>query len=92
MIDLTWFVVITLVIGLLYSVPGVLLGYWLEKKYVAPNRSFISISFCVVLVFIQRIWLPNVSFHWLALVLLTGSTLGVYRMDIYWAISKKSRD
>ena len=92
MIELLQFTLITLTIAMLFSVPGILLGYWLKKKQLAPNRSLLTIIFCVVLVFVQRIWLPNLPFYWLALVLLVGSTLGVYRMDLYWATSKKSRE
>lgn len=77
-------------IGILFSIPGVLLGYWLKNKNLAPNRSLLTIIFCVVLTFIKRIWMPDLAIHWFALILLTGSTLGVYRMDMYWA--KKSQD
>jgi hypothetical protein len=89
MIQTIQFTLISLGIGISFSVPGILLGYWLKKNHIAPNRSWLSIIYCVVLVFIKHIWLPDLSFHWLALILLAGSTLGIYRMDIYWAITSK---
>jgi glucan phosphoethanolaminetransferase (alkaline phosphatase superfamily) len=89
MIQTTQFILTSLGIGMLFSVPGILLGYWLKKKNIAPNRSLLTIIFCVVLTFVKRIWIPDLALHWFALVLLTGSTLGVYRMDFYWAASPK---
>jgi hypothetical protein len=89
MIQIIQFTFTSLGIGLLISVPGILLGYWLKKKNIAPNRSLLTIIFCVVLTFVKRIWISDLALHWFALVLLTGSTLGVYQMDIYWAASSK---
>ena len=83
------FALTSLVIGLLFSIPGVTLGYWLKTKNMAPNRSLLTVIFCVVLTFAKRIWVPDLPFHWFALVLLLGSTLGIYRMDLYWATTSK---
>lgn len=94
MMEAIQFILISLGIGILFSIPGILLGYWLKKKNIAPNRSWSSIIHCLILTFVTRIWLPDAPFFWFAFFLLAGSTLGVYRMDIYWAKrsrSKKSR-
>ena len=92
MIETIQFVLSSLVIGVLFSIPGILFGYWLKKKNIAPNRWLLTIVFCVILVFVKRIWLPDLSFYWFGLLLIAGSTFGLYRMDFYWATSKKSKD
>ena len=89
MIETVQFTLTTMGIGILFSIPGILLGYWLKKTNRAPNRSWLTIIFCIVLTFIKRIWLTDSSYYGLALILLAGSTLGVYQMDIYWATSSK---
>lgn len=92
MIEGILFVLSSLVIGTLFSIPGILFGYWLKRKNIAPNRWLLTIVFCVILVFVKRIWLPNLSFYWFGLILVAGSTLGLYRMDIYWAASRKPKE
>jgi hypothetical protein len=82
------FGLISLGIGILFSIPALVLGHWLKKVHDIPNRFLLSLLFCVVLVFVKRIWLPDLSYYWLALIIVAGSTVGVYRMDIYWAITQ----
>jgi len=88
MIREIFFVLTSLGIGILYSIPALILGYWL-KKHGKPNRYLLSLLFCIFLTFVKRIWLSDLSYYWLALITVTGSTIGVYRMDIYWTIFKK---
>lgn len=85
MIQMIQFALISIGIGTLFSVPGILLGYYLKKKHIAPNRSWLSIIYCVILTFVKRIWLPNAPFGWFVFFLIAGSTLAVYRMDMYRA-------
>lgn len=92
MIEKILFVLSSLVIGIFFSVPGILFGYWLKRKNIAPNRWLLTIVFCVILAFVIRIWLPGLSYFWFGLILVAGSTLGLYRMDIYWAASRKSKE
>ena len=82
------FILNSIGIGLLFSIPGIIIGFWLEKNKCAPNRYRLSILFCIVIVGIQRLQFPSLPFHWLALILLIGSTIGVYRRDIFWAMNK----
>ena len=91
MVDMLLFGLISLGLGLLFSIPSVVLGFWLERSNIAPNRFWLSLLFCIVLVFVKRIWFPDLSYYWLALIVIMGSTIGVYRMDIYWAINNQSR-
>lgn len=91
MLEIIQFTLVTIGIAAIFSVPGILLGYWLNKKGIAPNRSLLSILYCLCLTFVQRIWLPAAPFWGLAFFLLAGSTLGVYRMDFYWNSSQKTR-
>jgi hypothetical protein len=85
------FGITTIIIGGLFAIPGIILGYELEKSHKAPNRGWLSLIFCMVLVFIKRIWFPDLSYYLLAIILILGSTLGVYRMDIYWAINRAKK-
>ncbi len=93
MFQIFQFILISLGIGLLLSVPGILLGYSMKKKHVAPNYSWFTTILCIVMVFVKRIWLSDLSFYWLTLFLVAGTTIGMYRIDIYRFItSKKSRE
>jgi hypothetical protein len=79
---------VSVVLGALFAIPGIILGFWLKRTQLAPNRSWLSLTLCIVLAVIQQFWLPNLTYFWLALISVVGSTLGVYRMDIYWAINQ----
>jgi uncharacterized membrane protein len=89
MIQTIQFILTSVGIGMLFSIPGILLGYYLKKNNIAPNRSWLTIILCIISTFAKRIWLPDLSYYWFALFLLLGSTLGIYRMDIHWAITSK---
>jgi hypothetical protein len=88
MLDILTSILVSIGTGVLFAIPGIVLGFWLKKSGVAPNRSWLSLLFCVVLAFIQQFWLSSLAYGWLALISIIGSTLGVYRMDIYWAIKQ----
>ena len=75
-------------VGTVLSIPALILGYWLKKTGKAPNRSRLSLLLCIVLTFIKEIWMPGLSYGWFAFLLISGSTLGIYRMDWYWASKK----
>jgi hypothetical protein len=88
--DLLRLTILALGGGFLLAMPGIIIGYCLQKKRKLANRAGFSLFFCIVLVLIREIWLPNLSFSWLALISIAGSTLGVYRMDIYWMFRQTS--
>ena len=87
---MTIFVLTTIIIGISFALPGIILGYWLKRTGKAPNRGWLSLIFCLILVFVKRIWFPELSYLLLGVILILGSTIGVYRMDIYWASGKGS--
>lgn len=89
MIDYLSFGITTIGIGILFAIPATILGYWLEKSEVAPNRFWLSLIFCIVSVLIKRIWFPDISYYIFGSMIILGSTLGVYRMDIYWAVRQE---
>jgi hypothetical protein len=64
MVQLILFVLTSIGIGLLFSILGILLGFWLEKNHKAPNRYWLTIILCLVSTFVKRIWLPDLSFFW----------------------------
>lgn len=88
MIDFLVFGITSLGLGVLLSIPGLILGYLLEKSQVSPNRYWLSLIFCTALVLLRRVWFPEISNVLLGIIVIIGSTLGVYRMDIYWAFMK----
>jgi len=92
MINAMIFGLISIGIGTLFAIPAIALGYWLHKSHIAPNRFGLSLLFCVVMVFIKRIWFPSLPYGLLGLIAILGSTLGVYRMDIYWAIKRENSE
>jgi hypothetical protein len=79
------FILVSLGLGILFAIPGILFGFWLRKLDIAPNRYYLVIPFSVFFVFIKRIWFSELSIAWFALILITATTLGIYRMDLYWA-------
>jgi hypothetical protein len=88
MLDILISILISIGTGVLFAIPAIVLGFWLKKAGIAPYRSWLSLLFCVVLAFIRQFWLLNLAYGWLALLSVIGSTLGVYRMDIYWSIKQ----
>jgi uncharacterized membrane protein len=88
MTNMIAFVLIPVGIGALLAIPAIALGYWLEKCHAAPNRSWLSLLFCIAMMLIKGIWFPSVPYLVVAVIAILGSTLGVYRMDIYWAIKR----
>jgi len=88
MIRLIELVITSLGLGLLLSIPGLILGYLLEKSKALPNRYCLTFIFCAVLVLIKHLWFSEISNILFGIIVIIGSTLGVYRMDIYWAFMK----
>ena len=62
MTNLLIFIIVTALIGILFAIPGIVLGFWLEKSHKAPNRSLSSLSVCISAVFILRILAPDLSY------------------------------
>ena len=90
MIDVIASILTSIILGFVFAIPSIFLGYWLQKIGKAPNRAWLSIFFCIVLSFIKQIWLSELSWGWFALLVIAGSTLGIYRMDFYWASKNQS--
>ncbi len=85
------FVVVSLGLGGLLSIPGVALGFWLQRTHRGPNNYRYSIAVCMALALITRIWFRSaIRYDTLALIAILASTLGVYSMDIYWAVRRDS--
>jgi hypothetical protein len=77
-------ILISIGIGFLLAIPALTLGYWLGKTGKAPNRSLASLFFCLVMSLVNQFLFTGAPFKWFALLTIAGSTLGVYRMDLYW--------
>ena len=90
MLNLLTFSLISLGYGLLFALPGICVGIVLERYKIAPNRLWMVLVTSVLFVFIKRIWFENLSYSWFALILIAGTTIGIYRMDIYWAIKRQN--
>jgi hypothetical protein len=84
-------ILISIGVGFLLAIPALILGYWLGKTGKAPNRSWASLFFCVVMSLVNQFLFPGTPFRWFALIAIAGSTLGVYRMDMYWASKDASK-
>jgi hypothetical protein len=78
-------ILISIGVGFLLAIPALILGYWLGKTGKAPNRSWASLFFCVVMSLVNQFLFTGAPFKWFVLLTIAGSTLGVYRMDMYWA-------
>ena len=84
-------ILISISVGILLAIPALILGYWLGKTGKAPNRSLASLFFCIAMSLVNQFLFTGTPFKWLALIAIAGSTLGVYRMDMYWASKDASK-
>jgi hypothetical protein len=84
-------IIVSVGIGFLLSIPALILGFWLGKTGKVPNRSLASLFFCVAMSLVNQFLFTGVPFKWLALIAIAGSTLGVYRMDMYWVSKGASK-
>ncbi len=75
-------------LGAVFSIPAVALGFWLQKTGKGSNRYRASIWMCILVVLFQQIWAKGLPYDLLLLIALFASTLGVYCMDIYWAVQQ----
>mgnify|MGYP006971722053 CR=1 FL=1 len=91
MLDILIFIFISIGIGVLFALPGFAFGLLLEKYKIASNRVSEVLAFSVFFVFIKRIWYPNMPYIWLAGILMLGTTVGLYNMEIYWAMKNKDK-
>ena len=78
-------ILISIGVATFLAIPALTLGYWLGKTGKAPNRSLASLLFCIVMSLVNQFLFTGAPFRWFALIAVAGSTLGVYRMDMYWA-------
>lgn len=90
MYNIIIFSLVSIGIGILFALPGISLGIILKKYQIAPNRLWGVLMLSIIFVFIKRIWFTDLSYNWFSFILILGTTVGVYRMDIYWALNKES--
>ncbi len=83
---------ITVGLGALFTVPAVLLGFWLQKTRKAPNRWIASGLMSVAVVLFKLLWVAGMPYGFFVFLIVLASTLGVYRMDIYWSVHKQARE
>ena len=88
MLDILVFVITSIGIGILFAIPGFVFGSFLEKHEIATNRAIDVLIFSLFFVFVKRIWYEDIPYSWLAIILILGTTVGVYSMEIYWSIKK----
>ena len=86
MLETLAFIVTSLLIGVVFSLPGIAFGHYLEKRQVAPNRFVLVLIFSTLLVFLKRIWLNDLPYILLAIIIVLGTTAGMYKMDFYWSM------
>ena len=77
--------------GILFALPGIYFGSYLEKKKIATNRPLTVLAFSVFFVFFRQIWYPQLPYIVLAVIIILGTTMGLYKMEIWWAM-KDNRD
>lgn len=91
MLDILIFIITSIGIGTLLAIPGLAFGLLLEKHQIASNRASEVLALSVFFVFVKRIWYTDISYIWLAFILILGTTTGLYGMEIYWAMNKKNK-
>ncbi len=93
------FVITTLVLGALCSIPGILLGRVLAAKGIATDQSVLVVISSIIGLFLSRLILPNVPVGYIAAFFIILIPIGVYRHDLWttfregrWWWSKKSTE
>jgi len=89
MFDILILIFTSVGIGILFAVPGIAFGSFLEKHQIASNRPRVALMFSIFFVFFKRIWYPQIPYALLAVGIILGTTTGLYRMEIYWAMKKR---
>ena len=88
MLDILIFIFTSIGIGIIFAVPGILFGLFLENHGIASNRVRAAMATSIFFVFFSRIWYPQIPYILLAGGIILGTTTGLYRTEIYWAMKK----
>ncbi len=86
------FMLTSIGIGILFAIPGIAFGSFLEKHQIASNRIRDVLATSVFFVLFRQVWYPQIPYIWLALAIILGTTMGLYRVEIFWAMKSKDKD
>jgi hypothetical protein len=79
---------IILITGIIFSVIGILFRKWLTKNGIAQDRIWDIVTFSFFIAVVYQVWFQGLSWKWVAVVELAGVTLGVNRMDFWYAANR----
>ena len=85
------FVISTVGLGLLCSLPGVLAGKYLAKKGLAKDQSIWVVTGEVFAMFLARLMLPSVPLAYIVTLAFVLSPIGVYRHDLWTTFRRGKR-
>jgi hypothetical protein len=90
MTDIATFVLSSLILGLVSSIPGLILSEILRQRRVVQNRSLGLVIASVLCVFGWRLAFPTVPLACLTIVTMVLAPVAMYRHDIwtYWTSGK----
>jgi len=90
MMNMLIFVVTTLGLGVLCSIPGVLIGKYLTKNGLATDRTILEVTSNVFGLFLTRLILPDIPLAYVVTLFLLLSPLGVFGFDL-WTTFRNGR-
>jgi len=85
MSDILEKIAIFLFTGVFFSVVGIFFRKWLFKNGIAQERIWDIFIFSFIVALVDGIWFQNLSWKWLVVIELTGITIGLNRMDIWYS-------
>lgn len=83
---------VSVVVGMLISIPAMAVGFWLQGTAKGPNRFRASMLTCILLVLLWQVLAKGLPFCLLPVIAVLVSTLGVYRTEIYRAAQRAQQD
>ena len=89
MLEILTIILKSVVIGILFALPGIAFGAYLEKKGIALKHYPEVLALSILSVFIKQIWYPDASYTWFTAMLILATTVGLYRTELYWANQAK---
>jgi hypothetical protein len=100
MLELISFVFTSILISILFIIPGVLFESWLEKEGIARGDKTVIVITTIFLVAVKQLWFKDVSWWWGGLFIMLALALSVHRRDMtetwkrgrwWWKQEKKGK-
>gem|GEM_PF-3288600 len=90
LMDVLFFIAVTSGLGILCSIPGILIGHFLAAKGIAPDQSRWVVMSSILGLLITRLMMPDVPLIYIVITFSILAPLGLYRHDL-WTTFRSGR-